>query len=183
MTITNYNLSEFLQLSDVDVINEYLTILELLPPAENVKKVESLTFGEVNQLGDLMNEGTVDSIIKAVSILSETAIDEVADMTIIDFWGVRNKIEKELLELIEREKNYLYSDESDPIMLEVNAGQRLSKFGVLNTLDNLANGDITKYKAIEDLPYLLVFAKLLRDKEVSEINKDIADIQKRKQKN
>ncbi|PZR18854.1 MAG: hypothetical protein DI539_16070 [Flavobacterium psychrophilum] len=188
MKITNYTMKEFLQLTDATKIEEYLLLLKHLHPANSIKdpngnsliikRVDNLSFGKVNQMRDLMFEATLDSVIQAFSILTGIQSDEVSNIRITDFWGVRNRIEKEILEIIEREK-ILTSEETDPVMIEAKVGKRLAKFGVINTLDNLAGGDITKYKEIEDLPYLLVFAKLLREKELAEIKIDIEAIQKR----
>ena len=79
------------------------------------------------------------------------------------------------------EANELENDDIDPIMFEVNASERLGRFGVLNVINSLADGDITKWNDILKLPYTTVFTKLKMDKERAAINRDIQAIQKRKQ--
>lgn len=54
----------------------------------------------------------------------------------------------------------------------VNAGiNELNQFGILNTIDSLAKGDILKWDLVVKKPYYDVFTKLLKDKKEAEFNK------------
>lgn len=76
----------------------------------------------------------------------------------------------ELKSINELESQFL---RSDPDVKMLQAGiNKLDKFGILNTLDNLAKGDILKYDLIRKLPYRTVF-----DKQYMEVTK--SDIEKR----
>lgn len=76
----------------------------------------------------------------------------------------------ELKTIRELESNYL---RSDPDVKLLQAGiNKLDQFGLMNTLDNLAKGDILKYDLIRELPYNVVF-----DKQYMEVTK--ADIEKK----
>ena len=64
----------------------------------------------------------------------------------------------------------------------INAGgQKLDKFGTLAIVDDLAEGDLLKWDAVQKQPYSNVFAKLMLDKTKAEISEAYNEI-KRKQK-
>jgi len=76
----------------------------------------------------------------------------------------------EMKTIRELESTYL---RSDPDVKLLQAGiNKLDQFGLMNTLDNLAKGDILKYDLIRELPYNVVF-----DKQFLEVTK--ADIEKK----
>ena len=76
----------------------------------------------------------------------------------------------EMKTIRELESTYL---RSDPDVKLLQAGiNKLDQFGLINTLDNLAKGDILKYDLIRELPYNVVF-----DKQYMEVVK--ADIEKK----
>lgn len=80
----------------------------------------------------------------------------------------------ELKSIRELESNYL---RSDPDIKLMQAGiSKLDKFGLLNTLDNLAKGDITKYDLIRKTPYNVVFEKQYMEVEKSGIEKKLSKI-------
>lgn len=59
---------------------------------------------------------------------------------------------------------------------------KLSKFGVFGTLDSLAGGDMTKYKAILLKANAEVMAKLMLEKEKKDYNKRLNKVLKKKAK-
>lgn len=80
----------------------------------------------------------------------------------------------ELQSIRELESNYLRSDTDIKLM---QAGiSKLDQFGLLNTLDNLAKGDITKYDEIRNLRYNVVFDKQFMEVTRSSIEKKLAKI-------
>lgn len=80
----------------------------------------------------------------------------------------------ELKSISEIESNYL---RSDPDIKLLQAGiNKLDQFGVINTLDNLAKGDILKYDLIRELPYNVVFDKQYLEVTKSEIEKKLSKI-------
>lgn len=80
----------------------------------------------------------------------------------------------ELKSVNELEKQYLTSD-PDVKFLQA-GGNNLNKFGLMNTLDNLAKGDILKYDLIRQLPYNVVFDKQYLEVTKAEIEKKLAKI-------
>lgn len=192
--ITDYSLAEFLG-SDIELVEEYLPILELLPPIKDVADpvhpafgrvtvtpVKELSFGKVITIRNLMNESNIESILQSVSIVTKLPIESVRSFTIIPFYSIINGIIAQLTELSNMEINELAIDDEDIEMIEAQATERMSKFGILNTIDSLAGGDITKWKDIEELPYMVVFTKLMMEKTKGEIKRDVRVIQQRKNK-
>lgn len=78
----------------------------------------------------------------------------------------------EMKTIRELESTYL---RSDPDVKLLQAGiNKLDQFGLMNTLDNLAKGDILKYDLIRELPYNVVFDKQYMEVVKSEIEKKLA---------
>jgi len=66
---------------------------------------------------------------------------------------------------------------SDPDVKLLQAGiNKLDQFGLMNTLDNLAKGDVLKYDEVRQLPYNVVFDKQYLEVTKSEIEKKLAKI-------
>jgi hypothetical protein len=196
--ITNYKLQDFLKIKDEAMIAEYTSFLDLLLPAKEVqnpksrwytrepkklpvKSVRELTFGEVSNIRDCFNKGTIESITEAVKMVTGIEEKYIQEFTIVDFYCILSSIKQDLIDLSHMEANELASDDFDVHMEMVNAGQRMSRFGILNTINSLALDDITKWEMIEKMPYMTVFTKLMMDKEKAAIQKDVAELQKKKQ--
>jgi len=80
----------------------------------------------------------------------------------------------ELKTIRELESMYL---RSDPDVKLLQAGiNKLDQFGLLNTLDNLAKGDILKYDLIRNTPYNVIFDKQYLEVTKSEIEKKLAKL-------
>lgn len=80
----------------------------------------------------------------------------------------------EMKSINELESQYL---RSEPDIKMMQAGiQKLDKFGNLNTLDNLAKGDILKYDSIRKTPYNVIFDKQYMEVTKSDIEKKLSKI-------
>ena len=83
-------------------------------------------------------------------------------------------IRDELEAIANLEKTYLVSNPSPKLF---QAGiNRLDQFGLMNTIDNLANGDVLKYDEVRKLRYNVVFDKQYRDIVVKEIQEKLSKI-------
>lgn len=80
----------------------------------------------------------------------------------------------EMKSINELESQYLRS-EPDIKMLQAGI-QKLDQFGLLNTLDNLAKGDILKYDEIRNAPYNVIFDKQYMEVTKSDIEKKLSKI-------
>lgn len=201
--IIDYKLKEFLQITDINLITNYLFVLDLLKPLNvidnpNYKKWKfwfktpkdvvikaprELSFGDVTMIRSYFNEGTIEGVIKSVKLCSNLTENQILNLPITKFYGIINFMKEDLIQLSNMETNELSDDKSFDINLEaVNANGRMARFGVLNTIDSLAKEDILRWEEIEKLPYMTVFTKLLMDKEKADIQRELAEMQKRKVK-
>ena len=80
----------------------------------------------------------------------------------------------EMKSINELESQYLRS-EPDIKMLQAGIN-KLDQFGLLNTLDNLAKGDILKYDSIRQTQYNVIFDKQYMEVTKSEIEKKLSKI-------
>lgn len=128
------------------------------------KLPELLTKGDLEQLFFLMlKERGVNFFLIDVQRL------ELSEAISFYLWVV-----DELKSIRDLESEYL---RSDPDIKLMQAGiSKLDKFGLLNTLDNLAKGDITKYDMIRNTPYNVIFDKQFLEVTKSEIEKKLSKI-------
>lgn len=197
--IKNYKFKEFVSLKDYDLIELYLPILEALQPPNyiynskyrwwkkeprklQIKSVREFSFGDVTNIRTAFSDGQIESVLECLSIVTGLSISEVQEMRIIDFYGLLAKIRIELEQISMMEINELSNDDFDIFLESVNANERMGRFGVLNAINSLANDDLTKWKEIQDLPYMTVFTKLKMDNEKLNIQKEVAELQKKKNK-
>ncbi|MEW5675554.1 hypothetical protein ABGT15_04515 [Flavobacterium enshiense] len=201
--IIDYKLSEFLQITDINLITNYLFVLDLLKPLKSIdnprfkrwkiwsnkepkqliiKAPRELTFADVTNIRNYFNEATIHGVIESVKLVSGLSEREILELRITQFYGIINFMKEDLIQLANMEINELSDDSFDMNLESVNAKGRMARFGVLNTIDSLAKEDILRWEEIEKLPYMTVFTKLLMDKEKNDIQRELAEIQKRKQK-
>lgn len=196
--IINYKVSEFFKLKDEDTINYYLVFLDVLKPLKSInnpkakwynnepknlsiKAIRSLSFGEVIEIRNYFNEGSQDAVFKSINMVTGLNDKHILDFTIIQLYGIISFIKEELIAISNMEMNELQDDSFDINIEQVNAKERMQRFGVLNAIDSLAKEDILKWEQIQKLPYMTVFTKLLMDNEKNKIQQEIAEIQRKKQ--
>jgi hypothetical protein len=201
-TIINYKVKDFLKLTDVGVVQEYIAILDLLKPSYEVdnpnykwydkwlkkhpkmllvKDIRSLLYYEVDQIRNNFEEGSAQAIFDSIKLVLDVQDKEILNFTITTFYAIISKIRTNLIEVNNGEVNELLDDYQDEFLLAINANQRMAKFGVLNIIDSLANGDVLKWKEIEKLPYMVVFTKLRMENEKNKIQREINELQRKKQ--
>lgn len=174
-SIENFKLKDFLK-QDIELINSYLPFLEIVPPTETNSLFEcSLQIVE-NCRNSLLNSN-IDTLVEIIASIQKCKTKDIYSMPIITFYGVFNSIKNQLEEIINAEKNSLTSSHTNAKFEQVSGSKRLQKFGIYNNLNNLAKGDILKFKEILELPYSLVFTKLFLDKTNSDIEHDMNQIQ------
>ena len=196
--IINYKLNEFLKLNDELLIQEYSAILEHLRPLKElnnprarwynkkskklqIKAIRELSFGDVTLARTLYNEQQNEGVFQIIKMITGLEEKEVLGLTILEFYGIISNIKQELTEINNLELNELQDDSFDFNLEAVNANKRMARFGVLNTINVLAKEDVLKWSEIENLPYLTIFTKLLMDKEKNNIQRELAELQKKKQ--
>lgn len=196
--LINYKLSEFLQIKDHKLIEDYLAILNLLNPLKVINNpnyhwykkepkmlylqpIKELTFGDVTTIRNYFNDASIQGIIESIKMVIDLEDKHIINLTIVEFYGIISSIQSELMELNNMEINELSDDSFDINVEAVNAKVRMGKFGVLNVIDSLAKEDILRWTEIEKLPYMTVFTKLMMDNEKNKIQAEIVELQRKKQ--
>ena len=196
--IFNYKVKDFFQLQDENLVGDYLMILEMLNPLKEipnpnyrwykrnakklqVKSVKELSFGEVITIRNNCNQPSIYSIIDSIKILTDLKDKEVINFTITQFYGIISYMKSELMDITNMENNELDDNSFNLYAEAVNARQRMGRFGDLNIIDSLAEGDILRWDAIQKLPYLTVFTKLVKQNIENKIRTEIAELEKKKQ--
>jgi hypothetical protein len=172
MKLENFKLIEFYN-QNQELQNEYIHILKYLKPRETKKKLFDMTLDEVTTIKTSSSDG---EIVHCISLMNESTDEEVLDLPIIDFFAYFNFMQQELKNLNEIEKNNLTPTYTNPKWDVVGGNERMQKFGILNTLDMLAGGNILNYKEILKMKYSEIFAILLMRKEKNEIEYEISKL-------
>ena len=115
---------------------------------------------------------------KAFCLTLSKSMDEVLKIPPLDRFRLLLWLEHQYDKINKMEEAYLVSP---PDMKLIAAGIRdLDPLGVVNVIDMLANGDITKWSEVEKLPYSLCFEKQLKNTIEKRIEKKLIDQQKNK---
>jgi len=171
--IYNYKLKEFLN-QEKDVIIEYINVFKYLKPIPTENDIYYLRLKDVDFIKTNIGSGDNDAIIKIISMVQGIKKKEVYELEILEFFGLVNSVKEQIKVIVDNEINHL-SDSIPNLKWEaVRGSERLQKFGIYNTLDNLSGGDILKYKSIMKLNYADVFVKLLMDKTKNELNNEMS---------
>ncbi|WP_431137468.1 hypothetical protein [Psychroserpens mesophilus] len=197
--IKNYKLKDFLK-QPTELILEYVEILRLLKPIETKYDIYNLKLKEVEFIKEnlnLTNDETIIEIIsmvqgyedyvtpkwltkilpsKVVQYLNAKKKRKVLNLRITEFFGLLNNVKNQLEQISKAEASSLTSEHTNIKWEQVNGSERLQKFGIYNTLDALADGDILKYDAIMNLEYSEVFTKLLMNKTNSDLQHEMQNI-------
>lgn len=176
--IINYKLKTFLR-KDTELIQNYITLLSHLVPVPVKKEVFYMKLKKVQDIKELVADGTLMSLIKVVQMTDKVSDEDILEMKILDFFPRVNDVIRQLKEIRHAEEVSLQSKHSSFKWEAVNGSERMSKFGIYNTLDNLAKGKIWKYKKILNLSYADVFTKLYMDTVKGDLDNEMNTIKTR----
>ncbi len=137
-------------------------------------KYNSLFDLQWQQIIDLKNFVIQNNILAVLSMLYGINEKQFVNLNLFNCFAVYQTVLKEVENLLELEKNELYSE---PTSKEKRAGiDRLSNFEHFPVLDALADGDPTKYDQILKLPYSVIFTKQALNKTKNEIQTNYYNI-------
>lgn len=170
-SIKNYSLKEFLQ-QDADLINSYLLYLKYLTPIPT--KEELFHTATLKQIDDLKTTQLKDFeiLITVLACLQKTTVEEIYKLKILEFYPLLLSLTSQFETILEQEKA-LIPKHTNKKWEQVGGSKIMSKYGIYNTLDSLAKGDILKWKSIYELPYSEVFTKLLMEKDISDLQHEM----------
>ena len=189
--LDNVSYSVFLEF-DADKFDYYSRFGKLMrPDPGNLEEIVKWTYGKVKQLQmKFTQDFDYNEIPGIIAFCHEegkyddlddeekkTSTQRIREKKWHEVFGLYNHIKNEVDVIVEREKILSYEPEAD----QVEAGiEMFQQFGVLTTIDVLADGNVLMWDAIEEKPYYLIFAKLQLESVKRVYNKNMAAIQKRK---
>ncbi|OAB78785.1 hypothetical protein [Cochleicola gelatinilyticus] len=173
--IKNYKLKDFLK-QPIEKIEKYLQILQYIAPIETEREVFYLKLKHVELIKRTINSNDDKEVIKMVSKVQKISKKEILELGIIEFFGIVNSIKNQVEKIVEAEEKALQSEHTNAKFELVEGGKRLEKFGFYNVLDSLSDGDVLKWKKIENLSYDIVFTKLYLNRVKSDIQIDMNNI-------
>jgi hypothetical protein len=175
MIIDNFKLIEYLN-QPPEVIEQYLIALRYLKPKETEQQLYKMKLKEVEEIKQDIDSGEDRDLIKIVALVQNCTQEEVLDFKIIDFFGLLNSIREQIKVILTAEENAFTPSKLNVKWEMVNGAERMSKFGIYNTLESLSNGDATKYEYFMNMEYSEVFTILLMRKTASDISQEMNEI-------
>lgn len=173
--IENFTLIEFLNQGQ-DLIENYVVALSYLKPRKTKRQLFDMKLKHVELIKTTIDSGQDRDLIKIMSKVQKCTEEEVLDFPILEFFGLLKSIREQLKIIVTAEENALTPSESNLKWEAVNGGERMSKFGIFNTLEMLSGGDATKYKYYLNLSYSEVFTILLMRKTASDLAREMEKI-------
>ena len=178
---------EFVQFEE-DKFTYYKRIgMAMKPDSDGLEDIMQWPYGKVKELQIMFQEEiTMGDIPRLIAFGFSTKQDgKPKDRSPEEFikekwhkvFQYYNHLVAELKRILEREEILAYEPEAD----QVEAGiERINNFGVLATIDTLAQGNVLLYDEIEAKPYYLIFAKLHLESEKARYIEALTKIKQRK---
>lgn len=173
--IINFKLKDFL-LQDAELVREYLLALQYLKPAKTKKEVFHLKLKHVEHIKKNLYSNEDSELIKIVARVQGLKVKEVFELKIVEFFRIVASVKQQLDTIAKAEDNRLSPSSINLKWEAVNGDEKMSKFGIYNTLESLSGGDILKYKRIMNLPYSEVFTALLMKKTAQDLQREMEAI-------
>lgn len=168
MKITNFKLVDYLN-QPSELINEYAVALRYIKPKPTKKEVFHMKLKHVDFIKrNLYSKNDVD-LLGIVSRVQKISKSKVLDMEIIDFFGIINSIKEQMNTILSAEETSLTPAEVNVKWEMVNGSERMSIFGIYNTLESLSGRDALKYKKYMNMNYSEVFTILYMRKTAAEL--------------
>jgi len=174
MNITNYKLIDFLN-QQPELISEYSTALSYISPSKTKKDIFHMKLKHVEFIKKNFNtEGK--QLIEVVSRVQRISEDAVLDLSIIDFFGIINSIKEQMERIIKAEESSLTPSKVNVKWEMVNGSEKMAKFGIYNTLENISGGNALEYKKYMNMNYSEVFTILYMRKTAAELAAEMDEI-------
>ena len=169
--IQDFTFREFVG-QDPSLISQYMQILEYLEPIPTKRELFHRSFGTVDFIRQNLGTNNLWELVEIMVMMGEK---DPLSLPITVFYPKLWSIKKQLKKIIEAEES-LMPTYSDPKAEAVNYGERMKKFGVYNTIDNLAGGNFLDWEKVSRMPYSEVFTKLLMEKERADLQHEMSKI-------
>jgi len=173
MQITNFKLIDFLN-QDPELINQYIVALRYLKPCETERQVFEMKLKHVEYIKQTLEGGNEVDLIKIVAKVQKCTEEQVFDFDIIKFFRIISSIKEQISLITKAEENSLTPSEMNVKWEIVNGPERMSRFGIYNTLESISGGDATKYKHYMNMQYSEVFTILLMRKTANDLQHEMS---------
>jgi len=178
--VKDISFREYVELEDHSQYNYYLRYGKI--EAEDVFMIGSFleqTFGFVKDMQFYCSQGlTWEDFFSSISTVIDKTEKELSNISLFTLQKVRLYCIEEITKINEIESNFLGHT---PTVEEEQADiSRFSSYGAFIQFDQLAGGDILKFKRIEKLKYNFCFTKLKLEADRSNYQQDYNNIVKNK---
>lgn len=185
---TNYTLSELYRLPEIEsdktveeieaILSRYGAMAEFMPKLKTKRDLFSMTLREVDQVKTILSseDTTEEEIFSLVELFQGIKAGKAKYLDFQRFYGYLNHIREQVRLLYEREDAIFNTGEIDKKWMAVNGSERMGVYGIYNTLDELSNGDITKYDAIMDMEYSEIFTILAMRRTKTQLQKEMHNL-------
>ncbi|MEM9076309.1 MAG: hypothetical protein AAGC43_04680 [Bacteroidota bacterium] len=179
-SIKNYRLKKFITL-DAETIEDYITALRFLKPIPTKEEIFYLSLGRVQDIKEHMAEGKLNNLIQVMKWVdgrewNYRKENNVENMRIIEFFSKINSVVEQLETIAKAEVTSLTSENSNIKWDAVDGPEKMSVFGIYNTLDRLAGGNILEWERVLKLSYADVFTKLYMDRVKNDLEYQMSKI-------
>lgn len=150
--------------------DEYRSVLQYLKPKAVIRKrqakdIMQLTFNEVELVKQSLRQPDIDGLATIFRIVYGLSRKELLKVRLIEFFHAYNHVIKQVNMIMEQENVKLRFEETDMIkrdQLQRAGVERLNIFGVLNTLDAIAQRYGTHPDIVKEWQYGYVFSLLFK---------------------
>lgn len=161
--------SEFLSIRDEDEILKVKAIKSGLKGRNYIGRYKSKSFMDFSfsKLGDIRKYYSEGNILYLVSATCNIGHRELLKSNYTDLLYYLKFVDDELEKIANAEKILNQKDEEEMLeadKMEMSGVADLNVFEELNIIDNLANGDLLKWKEIERQPYKNIWTMLYKKK-------------------
>jgi hypothetical protein len=179
--IKNYKLVDFFK-QPLELILDYVDILQHIEPVPTKNEVFHLKLKDVEFIKENILSDDDEALVEIIALVQGMEIKEMMKMEVVEFFGLFNSVKEQLITINKAEASSLVSTNTNFKWEAVNGSERLSKFGIYNTLETLSGGDILKWNQIMEIPYSDVFTKLLMNKTNNDLQEEMNQIKELKNK-
>ena len=180
--LNHIKVKDFFHLKE-DEAAKYLELQNIMKSEDiflnyKAKPLGQLTFGEVSQIKRTFINPNYNSLLECFKLVFKVKEDKYLNSDIVNYFYALNWIKDQVMALVEKEKMLIPDPDPD---LEMAGVKKLSVFGEMSTLINLAQKFSTTPMEVEKWNYNVVFTTLLYQKLEGEVKRDYMNMKKPKQ--
>ena len=176
--LENITVLQFFSLPMDELLQQY-NLLKMLRQSDTLKdkKADSILmqpYSMIVKLKKYYSNLTPEAMVAMVKMVFGIKNEVQMQFKIVEYFPAVNFIVNGLDKIIELEVKRLTSQPKEELIM---AGvEKMQVYGDLNTIDQLAGGDMLKWNEIEKMPWQYVFTKLCMEKDRADIQESYSEI-------